>query len=242
MDDNFYISQYEFFPEDTMGVPNSRFIAVVKRTVNTPNYKLFYCGCEGCDADSYTCTRDGGHDHKKNDDEDGVVGVDRQLLADITHQKTRLDGVSAEERHIKVVLPAILSDKRSRVVWCPRVNGSETPTGTTPRKDATRSVTVASPTTHGSREWTYEELKSDRLLMLSKGATWDHELRSLSLKFEHEGRVQMGSSKNFLMVTGEKERAILQFGKNEKGRFSLDFRFPMSPIQAFAISLSTFKS
>ena len=247
VDDNFYISQYEDFSEDTMEVPNSRFIAVLKRTLKTPNYKLFYCGCEGCDADSYSCTRDEVHDQKEKDDDDDDgdgVGVDRQLLADITHQVKRIAHVAAEMRHMKVVLPAILSDKRSRVVWCPRVNGGETPTGSTPRQDKTRPVTVASPTSDGTKEMTYEEptsemMEDDRVIIMSKLPEWNHELRSLVLKFEQGGRVQSASSKNFLMVTGEDQRAVLQFGKNKKGRFALDFRFPMSPVQAFAICLST---
>jgi hypothetical protein len=33
---------------------------------------------------------------------------------------------------------------------------------------------------------------------------------------------------------------IMQFGKSSPGRYSLDFRFPLSPVQAFAVALSTF--
>lgn len=38
----------------------------------------------------------------------------------------------------------------------------------------------------------------------------------------------------------DSDRAILQFGKSSPMRYILDFRFPLSPIQAFGISLSTF--
>ncbi len=36
--------------------------------------------------------------------------------------------------------------------------------------------------------------------------------------------------------------AILQFGKSTPTRFVLDFKYPLSPIQAFGIALSTFGS
>ncbi|POM67810.1 Cleavage induced conserved protein, partial [Phytophthora palmivora] len=34
-------------------------------------------------------------------------------------------------------------------------------------------------------------------------------------------------------------RVVMQFGKFSKSKFALDFRFPLAPIQAFAIGLSS---
>lgn len=34
--------------------------------------------------------------------------------------------------------------------------------------------------------------------------------------------------------------AIMQFGKSSLARFTLDFRFPLSPLQAFGIALASF--
>ena len=40
--------------------------------------------------------------------------------------------------------------------------------------------------------------------------------------------------------TTTKKVDVLQFGKISKGNFSLDYRFPVSPIQAFGVFLSAF--
>jgi hypothetical protein len=36
------------------------------------------------------------------------------------------------------------------------------------------------------------------------------------------------------------DEAVMQFGKNSPTRFTLDFRFPLSPLQAFGIALAAF--
>lgn len=38
------------------------------------------------------------------------------------------------------------------------------------------------------------------------------------------------------------ERSVLQFGKSTDTRFVLDFKYPLSPLQAFGIAISTFAS
>lgn len=38
------------------------------------------------------------------------------------------------------------------------------------------------------------------------------------------------------------ERSVLQFGKSTATRFVLDFKYPLSPLQAFGIAISTFAS
>jgi tubby and related proteins len=38
----------------------------------------------------------------------------------------------------------------------------------------------------------------------------------------------------------EQEKVILQFGKIGKGIFTMDYRYPMSAFQAFAICLTSF--
>ena len=69
---------------------------------------------------------------------------------------------------------------------------------------------------------------------------WDSAMESLVLGFERN-RVKASSSKNILMALGDNPKhTVLQFGKVSSGRFTLDFRYPMSPIQAFAIAVSSF--
>lgn len=42
------------------------------------------------------------------------------------------------------------------------------------------------------------------------------------------------------MSPDELETVIVQFGRVGKDLFTLDFRFPLSPLQAFGIALSSF--
>ena len=56
------------------------------------------------------------------------------------------------------------------------------------------------------------------------------------------GRVTLASVKNFQLADNEDpdESTILQFGKVGKDMFTVDYFYPMSAIQAFAICLSSF--
>lgn len=66
---------------------------------------------------------------------------------------------------------------------------------------------------------------------------WNQKLQAFVLNFE--GRVTKPSVKNF-QISDEKDNIILQFGKVDENRFTLDFQYPLSPIQAFCIALSAF--
>lgn len=59
-------------------------------------------------------------------------------------------------------------------------------------------------------------------------------------------RVTMASVKNFQLVVKcarpELESVILQFGRAGKDKFTMDFCHPLSPLQAFGISLSSFEA
>lgn len=57
------------------------------------------------------------------------------------------------------------------------------------------------------------------------------------------GRVTMASVKNFQLISHEDEEKILVlFGRVGKDEFTMDFQWPISPFQAFAIALSSFDS
>jgi len=66
---------------------------------------------------------------------------------------------------------------------------------------------------------------------------WDPQLQTFILKFH--GRVTDPSIKNFILETPDKDREVLLFGRAKK-RFNMNFEYPFSPLQAFAISLSVF--
>lgn len=88
----------------------------------------------------------------------------------------------------------------------------------------------------------------DRLVLKNKAPRWHEQLQCWCLNFK--GRVTVASVKNFQLVAAvephhnipvaEQEKVILQFGKIGKDIFTMDYRYPLSAFQAFAICLSSF--
>jgi len=79
----------------------------------------------------------------------------------------------------------------------------------------------------------------DMILLQSKEAAWDRKLNSYVLNFK--GRAKQASVKNFqLCHSHNPEIVIMQLGKVEQDVFIMDFRYPLSALQAFGIALSSF--
>jgi len=77
--------------------------------------------------------------------------------------------------------------------------------------------------------------------LVNKPPRWNDHVGAYVLNFS--GRVTMASVKNFQLVTPEDEDSvILQFGRVGKDLFTADLAWPLSPLQAFAICLSSFDS
>lgn len=86
------------------------------------------------------------------------------------------------------------------------------------------------------------------LFLKNKPPRWHEQLQCWCLNFK--GRVTVASVKNFQLVADvdhshnvsatEQERVILQFGKIGKDIFTMDYCYPLSAFQAFAICLSSF--
>lgn len=77
--------------------------------------------------------------------------------------------------------------------------------------------------------------------LINKPPRWNEQNNAYVLNFN--GRVTMASVKNFQLVDpDDQERVILQFGRILKDKFTMDLQWPMSPLQAFAITLSSFDS
>lgn len=90
-------------------------------------------------------------------------------------------------------------------------------------------------------------------VLQQKKPKWSDRTQSYNLNFH--GRVKLASVKNFILIyvgqsrtenselahTDEREREALLFGKyNEQDHFTMDCRWPLSPMQAFAICISSF--
>lgn len=247
----FYISQYEHFPDTESDEPSGHYCAVLRK-ISDNNFKLYNCGCEGCDMSFSTFTCSNIHEHASA----VVEGADRQLLADISHYTKAAGVVGSEMRCFSVTIPAVMEDRRSRVIWCPRMSRAVTPSGGTPRGTPQREM-VTSPSPHNKRQhrFSFEIPTSDRVKIGSKLPVWCPEVNSLMLKF-HGGRIREASAKNFMLMVEDEpvsatpkgepvssdngaNRVLMQFGKFSKAKFALDFRYPLAPVQAFAIGLSS---
>ncbi|KAK7412096.1 hypothetical protein VNO78_03543 [Psophocarpus tetragonolobus] len=92
------------------------------------------------------------------------------------------------------------------------------------------------------------------LVLKNKPPRWHEQLQCWCLNFR--GRVTVASVKNFQLIAAtqpaagaptpsqpappEHDKIILQFGKVGKDMFTMDYRYPLSAFQAFAICLSSF--
>jgi len=73
----------------------------------------------------------------------------------------------------------------------------------------------------------------------NKSPKWNDQIGAFVLNFNK--RVTQASVKNFQLVsTDDSDTVYLQFGRVAKDSFTMDFRWPLSAFQAFAICLSSF--
>lgn len=99
-----------------------------------------------------------------------------------------------------------------------------------------------------SEPLTGSNLKDEPLVLKNKAPRWHEQLQCWCLNFK--GRVTVASVKNFQLVAAPEpnpsvsqndyDKVILQFGKVGKDMFTMDYRYPLSAFQAFAICLSSF--
>ncbi|XP_024357068.1 tubby-like F-box protein 3 [Physcomitrium patens] len=97
--------------------------------------------------------------------------------------------------------------------------------------------------------------KEEPLVLRNKAPRWHEQLQCWCLNFR--GRVTVASVKNFQLVaatsvkavsaaattsssSADHDKVLLQFGKIGKDMFTMDYRYPLSAFQAFAICLSSF--
>lgn len=96
----------------------------------------------------------------------------------------------------------------------------------------------------------------DLIYLINKPPRWNEQVGAYVLNFS--GRVTMASVKNFQLVDPDEQNAVLlqvpvsennmhrllvfQFGRVGKDEFTMDMQWPLTPLQAFAITLSSFDS
>ncbi|KAL7608670.1 hypothetical protein Lser_V15G12443 [Lactuca serriola] len=120
--------------------------------------------------------------------------------------------------------------------------------GTAPTPKSFPFKTIDRSTSSLSSTTTPNSNPLDSLMLKNKAPRWHEQLQCWCLNFK--GRVTVASVKNFQLVAAvdsshnvsavEQEKVILQFGKIGKDIFTMDYRYPLSAYQAFAICLSSF--
>lgn len=98
-----------------------------------------------------------------------------------------------------------------------------------------------------SNEWTdirsrfyVRQQNMDNVVELhNKTPVWNDDTQSYVLNFH--GRVTQASVKNFQLIhDSDPEYIVMQFGRTSEDVFTMDFRYPLCALQAFAIALSSF--
>ncbi|TRY89661.1 hypothetical protein DNTS_021531 [Danionella cerebrum] len=86
----------------------------------------------------------------------------------------------------------------------------------------------------------YQNRNMENLIELrNKTPVWNEETASHVLNFN--GRVTQASIKNFQIVhSKDQDYIVMQFGRVADDAFTLDYKYPLCAVQAFAIALSSF--
>ncbi|XP_014605187.1 protein king tubby isoform X2 [Polistes fuscatus] len=138
----------------------------------------------------------------------------RQELAAVVYD-TNVLGFKGP-RKMTVIIPGMTPDQK-RVEICPR--------------DETETLL---------ERWKMKNM--DNLIELhNKTPVWNDDTQSYVLNFH--GRVTQASVKNFQVVhDSDVDYVVMQFGRIAEDVFTMDYRFPLCTLQAFAIALSSFDS
>ncbi|XP_008589825.1 PREDICTED: tubby-related protein 1 isoform X2 [Galeopterus variegatus] len=142
----------------------------------------------------------------------GDVGSLRQELAAVIYE-TNVLGFRGPRR-MTVIIPGMSADNE-RVPIRPR--------------NASDGLLV---------RWQNKTLES-LIELHNKPPVWNEDSGSYTLNFQ--GRVTQASVKNFQIVhADDPDYIVLQFGRVAEDTFTLDYRYPLCALQAFAIALSSF--
>ncbi|KAJ1914464.1 hypothetical protein IWQ60_008797 [Tieghemiomyces parasiticus] len=144
---------------------------------------------------------------------------------------TSIAATGAQEETCAILYdPNILGFKgpRKMTLILPALSFDGTPLPFQPRPNAPSLIT------------SYRNMYNPDLLVLhNKPPQWNVDTQSYVLNFN--GRVTVSSVKNFQVVNDHDfDYVILQFGRVLEDAFTLDFQYPITPLQAFGIALSSF--
>lgn len=157
--------------------------------------------------------------YERSDDDDGDGKVRSELGVMLYASATTLG--SKGPRKIKACIGKVDDDSNPTKVWQPNNEDDERMVTCLKDKDSSKNPSLLS--------------------FVNKPPSWNDKIKAYSLNFN--GRVTVASVKNFQLIDeSDPSEIYLQFGKSGKDEFIMDFQFPLSPLQAFAFTLSSFDS
>lgn len=158
-----------------------------------------------------------------------LVYDDGEKPADL--KKSKSDKAARQELACVVYNSNLMnSGPRKMRVCAPRVRDDGTRTIWRPKTKHDEMITKCKEQDHTNLHY-----------LINKPPRWNEEVGAYVLNFN--GRVTQASVKNFQLVQPEdQETVVLQFGRTGTDIFSMDLRGPLCPLQAFAVTLSSFDS
>ncbi|CAD8186443.1 unnamed protein product [Paramecium pentaurelia] len=99
-------------------------------------------------------------------------------------------------------------------------------------------ITSSKPTEPRQQEFRFPS--DDSHIFMNRKPKWNEKTKSFTLNFYD--RVKVSSIKNFqlIQINEQPEQIYIQLGKENDGKFNLDFQKPFSPLQAFMIALANY--
>lgn len=108
-----------------------------------------------------------------------------------------------------------------------------------PKVDPEGTLVKCKPSTSNGLQQCYRsgELK-DVQVLVNRTPIWNDSIGGYMLNFN--GRVTKASVKNFQMIQGSNyDEVLLQFGRVDENKFTMDYTHPLTLLQAFGICLSS---
>jgi len=167
-----------------------------------------------------------------------------QQVALIKHSRRTIGDKMVRVHNLDVHVPPLVNGTKS-AVWCPVFTGKDLGSRSPSSPSSNSSSKSASPT---RRRFTSEFhigslLPTDQdepLKICTRLPEWDKEVESLVLNFK-DRRNLCSSPRNFMLEygCGKDAEIVLQHAQNGKSTWCLDYKHPLSAVQAFAIAMAS---
>eukprot|EP00930_Biecheleria_cincta_P047254 TRINITY_DN32711_c0_g1_i1.p1 TRINITY_DN32711_c0_g1~~TRINITY_DN32711_c0_g1_i1.p1 ORF type:complete len:338 (-),score=55.31 TRINITY_DN32711_c0_g1_i1:12-1025(-) len=158
-----------------------------------------------------------------------------QQVACILHSRRKVQQASVH--YVDMHVPPLISEDTS-ALWCPAWTGKDL--GGKPSIGASPTASLTPKNGRSFFPQLMPEEGSDSIHLWTKLPIWNSEFEALILKFEERSMLQ-SSPRNFMVCgpEGPEARPVFQHAQIAPNTWCLDFKNPLSSIQAFALAMSS---